>query len=81
VCLYCDTFDGDLLIDRVPGHEGLTVASGGSGHGFKFAPVIGQIVADALEGADNRWSHRFSWREAGPRTGEKARLHPSGEGT
>jgi len=81
VCLYCDTFDGDLLIDRVPGHEGLTVASGGSGHGFKFAPVIGQIVADALEGADNRWSHRFSWREAGPRTREKARLHPSGEGT
>jgi len=81
VCLYCDTVDGDLLIDRVPGHPGLVVASGGSGHGFKFAPVIGGIVADALEGYDNRWSHRFRWRHAGPPAREEARLHKSGGGT
>ena len=81
VCLYCDTFDGDLLIDRVPGHEGLIVASGGSGHGFKFAPVIGDIVADALEGYDNRWSLRFRWRDAGPPSREEARFHTSGERT
>jgi glycine/D-amino acid oxidase-like deaminating enzyme len=81
VCLYCDSFDGDLLIDRVPGHGGLVVASGGSGHGFKFAPVIGEIVADTLEGHDNRWSQRFRWREAGPPSREEARLHTSGDGT
>ncbi len=81
VCLYCDAFDGDLLIDRVPGHEGLVVASGGSGHGFKFAPVIGGIVADALEGYDNRWSLRFRWRDAGPPAREEARFYTSGERT
>ena len=37
VCLYCDSFDGDLLIAQDPAREGLTVASGGSGHGFEFA--------------------------------------------
>lgn len=81
VCLYCDSFDGDLLIDRVPGHGGLVVASGGSGHGFKFAPVMGEIVADTLEGYDNRWSQRFRWREAGPPSREEARLHNQGDGT
>jgi sarcosine oxidase/L-pipecolate oxidase len=60
--MYCDSFDGDFLIDRDPLREGLVVASGGSGHGFKFTPVIGAIVADAVEGRPNRWGHRFRWR-------------------
>jgi glycine/D-amino acid oxidase-like deaminating enzyme len=62
VCMYCDSFDGDFLIDRDPLREGLVVASGDSGHGFKFTPVIGAIVADAVEGRPNRWGHRFRWR-------------------
>ena len=74
VCLYCDSIDGDLLIDRDPKREGLVVAAGGSGHGFKFAPVIGSIVADALEGRPNRWHERFRWRLEGSRTFEEARL-------
>jgi glycine/D-amino acid oxidase-like deaminating enzyme len=78
VCLYCDSVDGDLLIDRDPEREGLVVASGGSGHGFKFAPVIGGIVADALEGRENRWSRRFRWRTDGERKTEEARLTESG---
>jgi glycine/D-amino acid oxidase-like deaminating enzyme len=74
VCLYCDSFDGDLLIARDPEREGLTVASGGSGHGFKFAPVLGELIADAVEGRTNRWSGRFRWRSEGQARAEEARL-------
>ncbi|HVS11659.1 MAG TPA: FAD-dependent oxidoreductase, partial [Planctomycetota bacterium] len=73
VCLYCDTPDGDFLIDADPEREGLVVASGGSGHAFKFAPVLGGLVADAVEGRASRWSPRFRWREA-KRAREEARF-------
>jgi sarcosine oxidase len=50
-CLYTMAPDGDFVIDRVPGRERIVIASPCSGHGFKFAPVIGQAVADlALAG-------------------------------
>lgn len=39
LCLYCDSIDGDPWITRVPDREGLVVASGGSGHAFKLAPL------------------------------------------
>ena len=71
-CLYCDTADGHFWIDRDPARQGLTVASGGSGHAFKFAPVLGGIVADAVEGRENRWLPRFRWRpEARPFASEE----------
>ena len=38
--------DGHFLIDRLPGAPNIVVASPCSGHGFKFAPVIGEILAD-----------------------------------
>jgi glycine/D-amino acid oxidase-like deaminating enzyme len=63
LCLYCDSFDGDLFIARHPEASGLVIAAGGSGHGFKFAPVLGDIIADVAEGKPNRWAHRFAWRE------------------
>ncbi len=66
LCVYTDTFDSDFFIDAVPGRDGVFVASGGSGHGFKFAPVLGPIVADAVEGIENRYiRERFHWREKG----------------
>lgn len=74
VCLYCDSFDGDFLIDRDPEREGLVVASGGSGHAFKFAPLLGELVADAVEGRENRWSVRFRWRGVGGARTEEARF-------
>jgi glycine/D-amino acid oxidase-like deaminating enzyme len=74
VCLYCDTSDGDFLIDAEPGRDGLIVASGGSGHGFKFAPVLGGIVADVVEGRANAWRPRFAWRAAGQRRTEAMRF-------
>lgn len=73
MCLYCDTFDGDLLIARHPSREGLTIATGGSGHAFKFAPVLGSIVADVVLDRPNRWAPRFSWRDSGPTRVEEAR--------
>src|SRR5207249_10377724 len=39
VCMYCDTHDGHFWIARDPEREGLVIAAGDCGHGFKFAPV------------------------------------------
>jgi glycine/D-amino acid oxidase-like deaminating enzyme len=68
-CLYCDVFDGDFWIDRHPTRANLTVAAGGSGHAFKFAPVLGDIIADAIEGRPNTWLQRFKWRDLSAATG------------
>lgn len=48
-CRYTMTPDGDFLLDRLPGAEQIIIASPCSGHGFKFAPVIGQALADLVE--------------------------------
>ena len=72
-CLYCDTWDGNFWIDHDPEREGLVVATGGSGHGFKFAPVLGNLIADVLERAPNPYASRFAWRARGERRSEPAR--------
>ena len=52
VCLYSLTPDKNFIIDRHPEYGGLILCGGFSGHGFKFAPVVGEIVADlAMDGA------------------------------
>ena len=76
VCLYCDSFDGDFWIDRDPQRAGLVVAAGGSGHGFKFAPLVGEWVADRVEGKSIQGQQRFGWREATSRRAEQARFVP-----
>ncbi|MFI7543869.1 N-methyl-L-tryptophan oxidase [Actinoplanes sp. NPDC049599] len=45
-CLYSNTPDEHFVIARHPAHEAVTVACGFSGHGFKFVPVVGEIIAD-----------------------------------
>jgi glycine/D-amino acid oxidase-like deaminating enzyme len=62
VCMYCDTHDGHFWIARDQEREGLVVAAGDSGHGFKFAPVLGEIIADAVEAKDNPLLDKFRWR-------------------
>ena len=62
VCLYCDTFDGDFWIDHDPDRPGLVVAAGDSGHGFKFAPILGPLIADVVERQPNAWASRFRSR-------------------
>jgi sarcosine oxidase / L-pipecolate oxidase len=64
LCLYCDTFDGAFWIDHDPEHPGLVVAAGDSGHAFKFAPVLGDIIADAIERRENKALERYRWRES-----------------
>jgi sarcosine oxidase len=60
-CLYTMTPDGNFLIDRLPGAPNIIVASPCSGHGFKFAPVVGEILADlATMGATRHEIARFS---------------------
>ena len=50
-CPYTLTPDGHFVVDRNPSHPRVVLCGGFSGHGFKFAPVIGEIAADlALEG-------------------------------
>ena len=46
ICLYENSPDGHFLIDRVPEHANVIFGGGFSGHGFKFASVVGEIVAD-----------------------------------
>lgn len=50
MCWYADTQDENWLIGSVPGDPSLFVATGGSGHAYKFLPVIGGLVADAIQG-------------------------------
>ena len=78
ICLYCDTRDGHFWIAPDPERPGLVVATGDSGHGFKFAPVLGEIVADAVEGKSNPLLEKFRWRpEIRPgETKEAARFTP-----
>ncbi|MCP4837001.1 MAG: N-methyl-L-tryptophan oxidase [Phycisphaera sp.] len=50
-CLYTMSEDEDFVVDRVPGRPRVVVAAGFSGHGFKFAPVLGERIADmAIDG-------------------------------
>ena len=46
ICLYTNTPDRYFIVDRHPHHSRVVLACGFSGHGFKFATVIGQILAD-----------------------------------
>ena len=73
MCIYTDTWDGNFLISRHPGVHGLTLATGGSGHAFKFGPVLGGLIADAVEGVPNPDLDRFAWRPVKEATTEAAR--------
>jgi sarcosine oxidase len=59
-CLYTMTPDGDFVVDRLPGAPQIVVVSACSGHGFKFAPVLGEIAADlTIDGATAHDISRF----------------------
>jgi len=59
VCQYENTSNGDLLIDRHPAFENVWLVGGGSGHGFKHGPAIGEYVAAMITGSGAR-EERFS---------------------
>lgn len=81
LCFYCDSWDGSFWIDHDPDRSGLVVAAGDSGHAFKFAPVLGGIIADVVERRPNPWGSRFAWRPRGELTTEDARFSPRSTST
>ena len=54
VCQYENTTNGHLLIDRLPGHDRVWIAGGGSGHGFKHGPMVGEYLAGLIDGSGMR---------------------------
>jgi sarcosine oxidase len=59
VCTYTNTPDGHFILDRHPVHDNIFLVSACSGHGFKFAPAIGELVADAMTGHEPRVDASF----------------------
>lgn len=55
VCIYTNTPDDHFIIDRHPRHANVLIAGGFSGHGFKFAPVVGRALSDLI--VDNQTDH------------------------
>jgi sarcosine oxidase len=49
VCMYTMTPDRNFILDQHPYHASVIIAAGFSGHGFKFASVVGEILADLAE--------------------------------
>ncbi|KAG7286625.1 hypothetical protein NEMBOFW57_008936 [Staphylotrichum longicolle] len=70
LCWYSDTPTGDFLIDYHPNWRGLFVATGDSGHAFKFLPVIGDRIVDCIRGEcpvafRGKWGWKVTETEAG----------------
>jgi glycine/D-amino acid oxidase-like deaminating enzyme len=59
VCAYENTATGDFLIDRHPAHDNVWIVGGGSGHGFKHGPAVGELTARMVlddDAADERFA-------------------------
>ncbi|KAK9460108.1 FAD dependent oxidoreductase [Lipomyces oligophaga] len=64
ICWYTDTPTKDFLFDYPPGYENLFIATGGSGHGFKFLPVVGKYALGCIEKSlAQELLDKFAWRE------------------
>ncbi|MDA0215246.1 MAG: N-methyl-L-tryptophan oxidase [Planctomycetota bacterium] len=63
VCMYTNTPDGHFIIDRIPGCQRTTIACGFCGHGFKFAPVVGEILADLAQMGETKLPADFLRRK------------------
>ena len=62
VCMYTNSPDGHFVIDRSPQHDGVIYASACSGHGFKFASVMGEVLAELC--AEGRTRHPIEFFSA-----------------
>jgi len=60
VCQYENTSNGDFLIDLHPQFGNVWLVGGGSGHGFKHGPVVGEYVAARIDGSGEGIEPRFS---------------------
>ncbi|KAI8057572.1 FAD dependent oxidoreductase [Gilbertella persicaria] len=62
VCWYSDSIDGDFVIGPHPDYKNLIVATGDSGHGLKFIPVLGFKIREIIEGKDTDYARAWKWR-------------------
>jgi glycine/D-amino acid oxidase-like deaminating enzyme len=58
-CMYTDTPDSHFIIDLHPEHRNVAIACGFSGHGFKFASAIGEVLADLIIDGRSRFELGF----------------------
>lgn len=62
ICWYTDTPKGDFLITYHPDFDGLFLATGGSGHGYKFLPAIGDKIVDCINGkCPEEFKDKWAW--------------------
>lgn len=62
LCWYTDTLSGDWLIDFHPKYSGLFVATGGSGHAYKFLPVVGDKIVQCIKGSPPEgFKEKWKW--------------------
>jgi len=59
VCLYANTVDGHFIVDQHPESSRVSLACGFSGHGFKFASVMGEVLADLATKGKTDWPIGF----------------------
>ncbi|KAL2673904.1 hypothetical protein Neosp_012348 [[Neocosmospora] mangrovei] len=65
LCWYTDSIDNDYVIDYVPGYsDSLFICTGGSGHAFKFLPVLGKHVKNQIERVPDQFTSVWKWRVA-----------------
>lgn len=91
-CMFTNTPDKHFIMDLHPEYPQVSLASPCSGHGFKFASVVGEVMADLAETGTSRHDIRFfglerllgdtsrSRAEAGRQAGRSSRLSHSGGG-
>lgn len=58
-CLYTMSADEDFIVGPLPQHPDVIVATGCSGHAFKFVPVLGAILADLAQDGDTQYDIGF----------------------
>jgi sarcosine oxidase/L-pipecolate oxidase len=81
LCWYTDTATGDWIIDYHPSYKNLFVATGGSGHAFKFLPILGEKVVDCLVGrCPQEFREKWKWKGGVGFNGKATKSEDSMEG-
>lgn len=85
VCLYTNSPDHHFIIDRLPSDPRITLACGFSGHGFKFASVVGEILTELTVEGKSRLPAEFlglkRFRQGSPRRTRDAYITPPAGGS
>ncbi|KAI1197251.1 FAD dependent oxidoreductase [Nemania serpens] len=80
LCWYTDSIDNSFVVDYVPGRPRIAICSGGSGHGFKFLPILGREVVKILEGKGDQTVYGQMWKWRTSTAGKRNGLEEGAEG-